>query len=67
MDEFTQARYKRLARDFVDIYESDKVEGPRMAGELAVQELPECEYIHFEPFVTQEFRDRGYVFESELD
>ena len=67
MDEFTRERYKRLAVQFVDIYESDEKEGPRLAGMFAVDELPECEYIHFEPFVTREFMSRGYKFNGELD
>lgn len=67
MDEFTEARFKKLAVEFVDIYESDKREGPWLAGQFAKSKLPECEYIHFEPFVTQEFRNRGYTFSAEVD
>lgn len=65
MDEFTKARYEKLAKEFVDIYESDDKEGPHRAGEFAIKELKKGEYIHIEPYVTEEFRNRGYTFSGD--
>ena len=64
MDEFTERRFKKFASDFVDEYESA---GRQSAGALALDRLTTDEYAKSEPFVTQEFKDRGYTFNESTD
>jgi hypothetical protein len=64
MDEFTSKRFKKFAVDFVDEYEGA---GRLKAGQMAMERLSEEEYTMSEPFVTQEFKNRGYTFNEPDD
>lgn len=58
--EFETAYYQKFAKDFVDIYEK---EGKQAAGLWTIDNLPKEKQSLSEPFVTQEFLDRGYTFD----
>ncbi len=62
--DFKERRFRKLAVDFVDIWERD---GEMEAGEWAVETMPDVtDHIYLSAYVRDEFEDRGYEFhESE--
>lgn len=60
--DFSPAHYKKFAKDFVDKYERL---GSFEAGLFAVKTLPKEKHPEARPYVTAEFKARGYTFKEE--
>lgn len=62
MDEFTEARYNQIAKNFVDIYiNENKLLAAKMVAE---QGVPEKDYPILREKINRTFLSKGWTFEE---
>lgn len=62
--DFTDSRFQKFAKTFVDIYET---EGGPAAAFWAADNVTKEEYPTAREYITEEFKSRGYTFSEDMD